>query len=374
MRLVHLSDTHLGFSAYNRTDPVTGLNQREVDVYSVFNEIIDYIIRTKPDLVIHAGDLFDSVRPSNRAIHEAFRQLVRLSKAEIPTVIIAGNHSTPRQKVTGSIFRLLEFLEHIYPVFEGEYKTIEIADAKIHAIPHAYNEDMLKNNFTKLHPDKSFRHNILITHATVIGTNAYAGPEFKEQSIPPSVLHPDFDYIALGHIHRFIKVAGNAYYSGSPERLSFSEANDNKGFLDVEIGNLKVKHIKTRARGMIDIKPVDCSNLDASQVMKAIENALPSDISGKIVRLTLQDISPDVYTSLDFQRIDELTASALYCEKKRSMKKSTGDAMGTGHIGAIAEEFSAFVRKQSIDKKGRQVIEKMGLGYLEEAMQTVEED
>ncbi len=374
MRIVHLSDTHLGFSAYNRTNPSTGLNQREVDVYSVFNEIVEYILGSKPDLVIHAGDLFDSVRPSNRAIHEAFRQLVRLSKAEIPTVIIAGNHSTPRQKVTGSIFRVLEYLEHIHPVFEGEYKTIEIGDAKIHAIPHAYNEDMLKNNFTKLNADKNFKHNILVTHATVIGTSAYAGPEFKEQSIPPSVLSPDFDYVALGHIHRFIKVAENAYYSGSPERLSFSEANDRKGFLDVEIGSLKVKHIRTRAREMVDLKPIDCSNLDASQVMKSIEGTLPSDIAGKIIRLTLEDISPEVYTSMDFQKMDELTASALYCEKKRSMKKSAGDGMGPSQIGAIAEEFSAFVRKQSIDKKHQQKIKKLGLGYLEEAMQTVEEE
>lgn len=104
MRLVHLSDTHLGYSAYNKTDPDTSLNQREVDVYSAFNEIIEYILKTKPDLVIHSGDLFDSVRPSNRAIHEAFRQLVRLSRAKIPTVIISGNHSTPRHKATGFYF------------------------------------------------------------------------------------------------------------------------------------------------------------------------------------------------------------------------------------------------------------------------------
>src|SRR2546428_5337150 len=221
MRIIHLSDTHLGFSAYNKLDPAAGLNQREVDIASAFNQIIDYILEVKPDLVIHAGDLFDSVRPSNRAIHEAFRQLARLSRAEIPTVIIAGNHSTPRQKVTGSIFRLFEYLEHIHPVFEGEYKTLAIGDCKVHAIPHAYNEEMFKQNFSKLKADKKFKYNILVTHATVIGVTAFAGAEFRELSIPPSVLSRDFDYIALGHIHRCVEIAENAYYSGSPERLSF---------------------------------------------------------------------------------------------------------------------------------------------------------
>lgn len=374
MRIVHLADTHLGFSAYNKVDPSTGLNQREVDVYSAFNEIIDYILQTKPDLVVHAGDLFDSVRPSNRAIHEAFRQFVRLSKAEIPTVIIAGNHSTPRQKVTGSIFRLLQYLDHVYPVFEGEYKTIEIGDAKIHAIPHAYNEAMLKDNFTKLKPDKSFRHNILVTHATVIGTNAYAGAEFKEQSIPPSVLSPDFDYIALGHIHKFTKVAENAYYSGSPERLSFSESGYDKGFLDVELGSRKVRQIKTSAREMLDLPPIDCSRLDASQVMKSVESILPADISGKILRLTFQDIPHDVYSSLDLQKIDELTAPALHCEKQRIFKKSDSAAAGGGQIGAIAEEFAAFVKMQPIDVKTQSALAKIGMGYLEDAMQEVEEE
>ncbi len=373
MRIVHLSDTHLGFSTYGKTDPSSGLNQREVDVYSAFDQIIDYILDVKPDLVIHAGDLFDSVRPSNRAIHEAFRQFVRLSRAEIPTVIIAGNHSTPRQKVTGSIFRLLEYLEHIHPVFEGEYKTIEIGDAKIHAIPHAYNEDMFKQNFDKLSADKNFKYNILATHATVIGVTAFAGAEFREQSIPPSILSHKFEYIALGHIHRFIKVADNAYYSGSPERLSFSEANDKKGFLDVELGSLKVKHTQTKARDMIDLKPIDCSNLDASQVMKSVENSLQTDISGKIIRLTFQDILPHVYTSLDFHKLEELTASALYCEKQFVKKSGGSKAIGTSQIGTLGEEFAAFVRKQSLDRQQKK-IEKMGLSYLEEAMQTIEED
>ena len=71
MRIIHFSDTHLGHGDYSAIDQETGLNQREVDIYNVFREIIDYILESKPDLVIHAGDLFDMVRPSNKAISEA---------------------------------------------------------------------------------------------------------------------------------------------------------------------------------------------------------------------------------------------------------------------------------------------------------------
>lgn len=373
MRLVHLSDTHLGHSAYGKTDPTTGLNQRESDFYTVFGQTVDYILKAKPDLVIHSGDLFDSVRPSNRAIHEAFKQLARLSRAEIPTVIIAGNHSTPRQKATGSIFRLFEYLPHIHPIYEGEYRTVEIGDAKIHAIPHAYNEDMFKQNFQRLKADKKFRYNILVTHATVIGVTAFSGGEFKELSIPPNVLSMDFDYIALGHLHRFIPVTENAYYAGSTERLSFSEADDKKGFLEVELGSFKVKHVETGTRKMIDIKPIDCADLDASQVMRAVESSLPGDISGKILRMTFQDILPHVYTSLDFKRIEDLTSSALYCEKHFEKKSSGSRSVVTSSIGALAEEFSSFVKSQNLDDAQKKKIEKIGLGYLEDATPEVEE-
>lgn len=86
MSVVHFSDTHLGYSDYGRFDSLSGVNQRELDTYKAFREIVDYIVKTKPDLVIHAGDLFDSIRPSNRAISEAMEQVLTI----VPKVAWAG--------------------------------------------------------------------------------------------------------------------------------------------------------------------------------------------------------------------------------------------------------------------------------------------
>ena len=85
MKILHISDTHLGFSAYRKATP-DGINQREMDVYKAFEEFIDYAVKSKPDLIIHAGDLFDSVRPNNRAITFAINQIFRLTKEKIPIV------------------------------------------------------------------------------------------------------------------------------------------------------------------------------------------------------------------------------------------------------------------------------------------------
>ncbi|MFN8579671.1 MAG: metallophosphoesterase, partial [Gemmatimonadaceae bacterium] len=86
MRLIHLSDLHLGFRQFQRTTP-TGINQREADVAQVFRQTIDKIIELAPDLVIIAGDVFHNVRPSNPAILTAFQQFSKLTQ-ELPDAIV----------------------------------------------------------------------------------------------------------------------------------------------------------------------------------------------------------------------------------------------------------------------------------------------
>jgi DNA repair exonuclease SbcCD nuclease subunit len=68
MNLIHIADTHLGLAAFNLLDPESGMNLREKQVYDNFLSAIDVIIREKPDVLVHAGDLFDVVKPKTRAL------------------------------------------------------------------------------------------------------------------------------------------------------------------------------------------------------------------------------------------------------------------------------------------------------------------
>ncbi|MFL5640121.1 MAG: exonuclease SbcCD subunit D, partial [Gemmatimonadaceae bacterium] len=77
MRLVHLADIHLGFRQYQRQTPA-GINQREADVATSLRRVIDTVIELRPDLVLIAGDVFHTVRPTNPAIVHAFLQFSRL--------------------------------------------------------------------------------------------------------------------------------------------------------------------------------------------------------------------------------------------------------------------------------------------------------
>jgi len=78
MSIIHIADTHLGLAAFNRLDPESGMNLREKQVYDNFLSAIDVIIREKPDVLVHAGDLFDVVKPKTRAYTPVLEALDRL--------------------------------------------------------------------------------------------------------------------------------------------------------------------------------------------------------------------------------------------------------------------------------------------------------
>lgn len=67
MKIIHPADTRLGLAAFSRLDPATGINLREKQIYDNFLRGINDIINAKPDAVIHAGDLFDTVKPRTKA-------------------------------------------------------------------------------------------------------------------------------------------------------------------------------------------------------------------------------------------------------------------------------------------------------------------
>src|SRR3989441_5792450 len=89
MKLAHLADLHLGFRQFDRQTPRGG-NQREADVAEVFRRAVDDLLVQRPDLIVIAGDVFHSVRPTNPAILFLFQQLHRLRAglADAPIVVI----------------------------------------------------------------------------------------------------------------------------------------------------------------------------------------------------------------------------------------------------------------------------------------------
>ena len=384
LKIYHLADTHLGFSAYNKLDSESGLNQREVDFYKVFEEFIDIALETKPDLILHSGDFFDSVRPTNRAISNGMDQLLRLSSAGIPIVIIAGNHSTPRLRETGSVFRLFEHLDNVYPIYKSKYEfvTFPKLGLKVHAVPHCTDSELLKSALDQLQPDPETKYNIAMLHAAIIGVSAFRSSEFNEQDVPSGYLLKDFDYIAIGHYHAFCKVEENAYYSGSTERLNFLEAqHDTKGFVEINLGDdfdtqLNSNELERfypepvfhelNTRPMIDLKPIDCTILEHYAISNEIISRIESvDPSNKILRLKVQNLPVEVYQSLDFNQLRKLTSEALNFEIQYEVTKADAGVQAPSvKFEMLGTEFKEFLASEAIEGLDKDRIYELGLEYL----------
>lgn len=369
-RIFHLADTHIGYSAYRKMDEATGLNQREVDVYDAFTQFVDSAVAERPDVIVHAGDLFDSVRPTNRAISFVLGQLLRLSEARIPFVVISGNHETPRLKETGSVFSLFDHIPHVHPVYGNEYELVELDDLKIHAIPHCDDLEGEKKKMIEHNDHTGF--NIALLHAIVLGSGlpTFMMGEFNEQTVTIDNV-TNFDYLALGHFHTCTRVRDDAFYAGSTERFSFNEVKDDKGFLDVTLtgaGEPKIRFRPLKTRAMEDLEPVVCTGLDANEIKHAITHRIKdSKPEDKVVRLKVLDLPMHVYHSLDFDELKRLTRSAVHFEIKYEFRKDN-ELFSAEHptFHSLHTEFEHFIGRYSVDThidKAR--LKELGLNYMQ---------
>jgi DNA repair exonuclease SbcCD nuclease subunit len=368
MRIVHLADTHLGFSAYRKAT-VDGINQREMDVYDAFTQCINYAVKTKPDLVLHAGDLFDSVRPTNRAITVAVQQILRLSKEKIPFIVISGNHETPKLRETGNIFTIFEHLENVYPIHNNQYETVSVQTkdetAVIHAIPQCQSPKEFEVNFKKIAFKKKVDVNILVAHGAVAGIQEFKMNEFNELFIPVKAVQQDFEYIALGHYHKYTKLQENAFYAGSTEHFSFTEADTQKGFLDIELGNrLRHTFIPIQTRTMADTPPLECSTLTVEQILSRIKETIRSiEPKEKIIRIRLENIPGQVQRGIDFQEMRNLCKTAVHFEIKSTTMKTDETSLSEGYrMKSLADEFMKFLDGQAFPDK--EMVLKLGLHYI----------
>ena len=373
MRIFHLADTHLGYMNYKRVDPETGINQREQDVYIAFRKMIDVALEEIPDLVVHAGDLFNTVRPTNRAITFAFNQLSRLAEAGIPLVIIAGNHETPRLRGTGSIFRIFEYLPNIYPVYGDELETVDLQIAgkkvEIQCLPHIDSEDLYSQELSKMKPG-SADYSIGLLHGTMSGLEFdYTMGQFSEMAIGGNILDRGFDYIGLGHFHKHTFITENCAYSGSLERFSFAEAGQEKGFIEIEMDNevFSAKFRKLAVRSMTDLGFLDVERLDIGQAMERIKQLIDTtNIQDSLVRLRVYNVGREVYDNLDFNLLDKLVSDSLYLQFDWSFTDdSIYSADYSAHYGGLIKEFGQFLKGSIIEGLDKQRLKDLALDYFQ---------
>ena len=311
MKIVHLADTHLGLSAFNRVDPETGMNLREQLIYDNFLAAIDRIIALRPDAVVHAGDLFHQVKPKTRAYTTALDALARLQDAGIPVLMVAGNHSMAKTRYTASPFEVLERggsrASDLYVAHNNRYRRVELGNAVFHLIPNMLLSEGYRTAFEGI--EFASGTNVLVTHGLASILKDRRLHTVAEHELDATILSDRFDYIALGHFHGQVQVADNAWYSGSLEHCNYGEIAEVKGGLAVDLETGEVGHIDLPHTPMIGLGRINCDGLSAREVVDGILDA--ADATGKktyqaICQVTLDGIRRETLRSLDQKALVEI--------------------------------------------------------------------
>jgi len=317
MKIVHMADSHLGFSAYGRVDR-WGRNQREEMIYRGFGETVERIIELSPDAVVHAGDVFHHVRPRIRPLYVFKQNLERLIDAGIPVIIISGNHDAPKSYAAQSPFTLFEGMEGVHIAHHYQYERFELEGCQFHCIPFCLGPEDYLGEFRKMQEfrtEKPSGRDVLVMHGLVEALWDRRLRTVGEHELKDSFLKGDFSYIALGHYHGQAQVANNAWYSGSVEYFRFSEAKDDKGLLLVDLDSGDVEQIPVKEKYMFDLAPIDCGDLSSREIEEAVAAVCEKErIDDKIVRLRLKDASREAYRSLSQRFLSELKNQALHLE------------------------------------------------------------
>ncbi|MFN8666397.1 MAG: DNA repair exonuclease [Gemmatimonadaceae bacterium] len=386
MRLVHLSDLHLGYRQFQRQTPA-GINQREADIATVFRGVVDRVIALAPDIVVIAGDIFHNVRPPNPAILHAFSQFARLTQSlpQAIVVLVAGNHDSPRAAETGCILRLFAPLG--IHVVDGEAQRLAFPerDLSILAVP-----DTGVPQRVQLDPDASVSCNVLVLHGEVEGILPAAAVHAERTAVaitPEELGAARWSYVALGHYHVYRQVAPNAYYCGSLEYTSANPWGElaeekaaklpGKGFLEYDLATGKrTFHPIKPARPLLDLAVIQARGMAASDIDAAIKAnvaRIPGGIEDKIVRQVVRDVPRHIAREIDHKLLRELKKRALHFHLDTRRPDILRASVGQGSAGRRASLMDMVRDKlrgrpltSDID---REHLVERGLAYLAEAEQ-----
>ena len=382
MRLVHLSDLHLGFRQYQRLT-TRGINQREWDVADAFRRAIERTIAIAPELVVVAGDVFHNVRPTNAAILQAYRQFSRLRSA-LPTtevVVCAGNHDTPRTIEVGGILGLFRELGiHVADV-KAERFHLERLGCSVLAVPD------VPGPRPELVPDPQAQWNVLLLHGEVAGvipaaaaTADRAAVEITREELGAA----RWNYVALGHYHVHRQVEANAWYSGSIEYASANAWGElreeqeakvpGKGFVehDLASGEHRFHHLPG-ARRLVDLPSIVARGMSAADLDAAIARAVelaPGGIEDQVVRLVVRDCPRHVARELDHKALREFKKRALHfhLDTRRPeivrLTASGSPVRRPSLLETVQEKLQSRIISSDID---REALVALGLHYLREA-------
>lgn len=367
MRILHTADWHIG-------KIVNEFSMLE-DQKAVLHALVDKVKELEVDVLIMAGDLYDRAIPSKEAVtlaNSIFNRLIK--EAGIPVLVIAGNHDSNERLEYGA-----ELLAGSQLFIEGTVKKdvrkVTIDNVNFYLLPFADHVTI-----RQLFEDKEIRDlkdatrkqvesitsemnldevNVLIAHGYIVN-GVKESVEASDSERPLSIgtaeyvdvnIFDDFDYVALGHLHKAQKVKSeNVRYSGSPLKYSKSEVRHKKQFalldIDKDTFNVEMIEIKTER----DMK-----------VLKGTFNELMADESEDYIFFELEDNNYVMDAMNQLRRRYPYAMGLEYTaqkERKESSKKTKQEALEKKGLLELFDDFYSEYKQTSLDSNQKKAINK----------------
>lgn len=298
VRLLHFADAHIDIATTGRRDPETGLPVRALDFLRSLDFIIETALQHQVDLVLFAGDAFKDRHPAPVFQKAWAERILRLVQANIPVVLLLGNHDVSPAWARVHVFELFRVFQvrQVHVIDRLQILSPNDLGVQLYLIgvpwihrsgllaytqqpprdPRLW-QDLVHQVVTQFVEEALERKPpevpaVLVAHAAVPGAQrgweARASLDF-EFRLPGALLRdPRLDYVALGHIHRFQDLNPQAHppvvYSGSIQRWTIDEADEEKGvvLVEVEAGRARyqwmpIPHQRRLIRRFVRLESVD---------------------------------------------------------------------------------------------------------------------
>jgi len=344
---IHTADIHFGMENYGKIDPKTGIHSRLLDFQHALNFCINTAIEKDVDFFLFCGDAYKTTNPTPTQQKLLFNCFLKLYKAKIPVVIVIGNHDNPVSFGKAHSLDLFSELpiDGFYVISKPDILQLKTKNGLIQVVGIPW---PARNNITlsDKHKVKSYKDitnyigkavgniindfaqkvdpeipSILAAHLTV-SSGLFSGSEKRAIYGNDPILLPSqlaikpFDYVALGHLHRYQNLNKNGYpaiiYPGSIERIDFGERKEEKGFCVVTIqknGKTHYDFIKTPTRPFIQIEIKLLAYKD--QTTQIIQELEKQNIDGAILKI-LYHVPDDEKDKVNLQLVQQACVKVMH--------------------------------------------------------------
>ena len=367
MKILCFGDFHIGVRTYGRIDPMTGLNTREIQTLGILDEMVDYAINNKVEVIIAAGDMYKNNFPSPTLQNEFNKRLKKATDNNIVLLLLDGNHDVSKMETTASALKSFDTFDIQNAVHTRFHKEYIHNGIKFVFLPTYHTkeqiEEIIKNTDYSIPV-------IFIGHMTIRG--AFMNDwliEDKEVFIDVDAFKkPNVLAVVLGHLHKHQVLCKSPlmFYTGSTQRIDFNEEKQSKGFVVLDINDFGVesKFIEVNSQKFLTIKLdlVGSTNPTKEVIDEITKNKIK--VKDAIVRIR---VDVDDTIKIDERKIYEYVCNlgadtVLDIQKSFEQQKLIKDAELNEHV-SIEKGLELYYKDKPRSKErielGKEIIKKL---------------